>query len=142
MKLRLFVVLFLALMVINGAWAGMMPAKDQLTTFDAMIDKAMAAYNEEDATAFYADFASMMAAICTPEAFKALYIDNYKKNYGNYESRAIIEDETVVAPGVPNGLLVYKAKFTGHEGDIKLAINLFQENNVWKIQQISFQAMP
>lgn len=141
MSSKLLISLLLTVLCASFAWAGMMPAADDLKAFDAMIDKAMVAYNAEDPAAFYADFAAMMAAICTPEAFKALYIDNYRKTFGDYVSRSIIEAETVVAPGVPNGLLVYEAKFSNNE-KVKLAVNLFQENNIWKIQQISIQAMP
>ncbi len=133
--------IILTVLCVSFAWAGMMPAADDLKAFDAMVDKAMAAYNAEDSKAFYADFATMMAAICTPEAFKALYVDNYRQNFGDYASRTIIEAETVVAPGVPNGLLVYEAKFSKNE-KVKLSVNLFQENNVWKIQQISIMPMP
>lgn len=141
MNSKLVLLVIMMALVISNLWAGMMPPAEDLKTMDAMIDKAMAAYNAEDSTAFYADFATIMAAICTPETFKTLYVDTYKKNFGAYVSRTIIEAETVVAPGVPNGLLVYSARFANNE-KIKLAINLFQENNIWKIQQITIQPMP
>lgn len=141
MSSKLVLLVVMICLVVSNLWAGMMPPAEDLKTMDAMIDKALAAYNAEDSKAFYADFATIMAAICTPETFKTLYIDTYKKNFGEYVSRTIIEAETVVAPGVPNGLLVYSAKFAKNE-KIKLAINLFQENNIWKIQQITIQPMP
>ena len=132
----------LMMVLLSGAlFAGVMPVAEELAVLDAMVDKAMAGYNAGDATAFYADFAAMMAAICTPQAFQALYIDNYKKTFGDYVERSINADETVVMADVPNGLLVYTAKFANSE-KVKLSVNLFKENDTWKIQQIGIQAMP
>lgn len=140
MKLKMLFVL-LVVVSCSALFAGMMPAAEEMKTFDAIVDKAMTAYNDGDSKAFYADFASTMAAICTPEAFKALYTDTYMKTFGKYVSRAVIEAETVIVPDMPNGLLVYEAKFDKNE-KVKLSVNLFKENGAWKIQQITIQAMP
>ncbi len=141
MKMKL--VLMVMMVILGGAtlFAGMMPAADELKALDLMVDKALNAYNEDDSKTFYADFAVMMAAICTPEAYKAIFADNYKKNFGKYVSRTINEAETVIAPDVPSGLLVYTAKFEKNE-NIKLSINLFKENGVWKLQQVTIAPMP
>jgi hypothetical protein len=117
------------------------PAAEEMGAMDAMIDKMMAGYNAGDATAFYADWAAMMAAVCTPQAFQTLYVDNYMKTFGAYASRTINADETVVMAGVPNGLLVYTAKFANNE-NVKMSVNLMKENNVWKIQQLTLQVVP
>lgn len=125
----------------SALFAGMMPAAEELKALDMIVDKAMAAYNENDAKAFYADYATMMAAICTPEVFKTLIVDGYKAKFGNYVSRTIVEAETVIVPDVPNGLLVYSAKFE-KDANAKLIINLIKENATWKLQQITIQPMP
>ncbi|GAB1355022.1 hypothetical protein MASR1M12_37620 [Erysipelotrichia bacterium] len=111
MKLKMLVLVVMMVMGCSALFAGMMPAAEEMKAFDAIVDKAMTAYNDGDSKAFYADFAVMMAAICTPEAFKNLYVDSYMKIFGKYVSRTVIEAETVVIPDVPNGFLVYEAKF-------------------------------
>lgn len=132
----------LLLVLLGGAlFAGVLPAAEELTALDAIVDKMMTAYNAGDATAFYTDWAAMMTAICTPQAFQALYIDNYKKTFGDYTSRTVNAEESVVMPEVPNGLLVYTAKFSKNE-NVKMSVNLFKENGAWKIQQLTIQAMP
>lgn len=129
----------LVMVLLSGAlFAGVMPAAEEMAVLDAMVDKLMAAYNAGDATAFYADWATMMASICTPQVFQTMFVDNYKKNFGDYVERSINADETVVMADVPNGLLVYTAKFTSNE-KIKLAINLFKEGDSWKFQQVTIQ---
>ncbi|MBU1109126.1 MAG: hypothetical protein KKB51_20785 [Candidatus Riflebacteria bacterium] len=139
--MKMMLVMLMMVMMSGALFAGMMPAEKELATFEAMVDKLMAAYNAEDAVAFYADWASMMAAICTPQVFQTMFVDNYKKTFGNYTARTINAEETVVMTDVPNGLLVYTAQFANNE-KVKLAINLFKENDIWKFQQVTIQAMP
>ena len=141
MKLKMLVLVVMMVIGCSALFAGMMPAAEEIKAFDAIVDKAMTAYNDGDSKAFYADFAAMMASIATPEAFKALYVDTYMKTFGKYVSRTVIEAETVVVPDVPNGLLVYEAKFEKNE-KVKLSVNLFKENGAWKLQQVTIQAMP
>lgn len=138
-----FLVLFLVFVLIcsSNLYAGMMPDPDTMKGLDTSVDKLMEAYNAGDATAFYADWASSMAAICTPQVFKMMFVDGHMKNYGAYKSRKIIEAETVVAPGVPNGLLVYEAEFANN-AKIKLSINLMKEGEDWKFQQVTIAPMP
>jgi len=141
MKIKVLLVTLLMMALTGAVFAGVMPSAEELGVIDAMIDKMMAGYNASDATAFYADWATMMAAICTPQAFQTLYVDNYMKTFGAYASRTVNADETVVMPDVPNGLVVYTAKFANNE-NVKMSVNLMKEDNVWKIQQLTIQAMP
>lgn len=141
MNIKVLLVTLLLVIFSGALFAGVLPAAEEMSALDAMIDKMMAGYNAGDATAFYADWAAMMAAVCTPQAFQTLYVDNYMKTFGAYASRTINADETVVMPDVPNGLLVYTAKFANNE-NVKMSVNLMKEENVWKIQQLTIQAMP
>ncbi len=141
MKMKVMLVTLLMVVFSGAIFAGVLPAAEEMSALDAMIDKMMAAYNAGDATAFYADWASMMAAICTPQAFQTLYVDNYMKTFGAYASRTVNADESVVMADVPNGLLVYTAKFANNE-NVKMSVNLMKENDTWKIQQLTIQAMP
>ncbi|PKL48693.1 MAG: hypothetical protein CVV42_08605 [Candidatus Riflebacteria bacterium HGW-Riflebacteria-2] len=141
MKIKGMLVTLLMVVLSGALFAGVLPPAEELSAIDAMIDKMMEGYNAGDATAFYADWAAMMAAICTPQAFQTLYVDNYMKTFGAYVSRTVNADESVVMADVPNGLLVYTAKFANNE-NIKMSVNLFKENDIWKIQQLTIQAMP
>jgi predicted metal-binding membrane protein len=141
MKIKMVMVILLITALSSALFAGVLPSAEELSPLDAMIDKMMEGYNAVDATAFYADWAVMMAGICTPQAFKSLYVDNYMKTFGAYVSRTVNADESVVMADVPNGLLVYHAKFANNE-NVKMSVNLIKENNIWKIQQLTIQAMP
>ena len=44
-----------------------------LKPLDAIVDKALAAYNAQNATAFFADYAKSMQAITNEQTFNALY---------------------------------------------------------------------
>lgn len=137
-------IIFAMLMMIimsNALLAGIVPPAAEMTALDTMIDKMMTAYNAADSVAFYADWASMMAAICTPQSFQTLYVDKYKKTFGDYTSREIVSDETVVMADVPNGLLIYSAVFAKND-KVRLSVNIFKEDGLWKIQQLTIQAMP
>ncbi|MEW6711565.1 MAG: hypothetical protein AB1403_17210, partial [Candidatus Riflebacteria bacterium] len=131
-------VLFLALMVFAASvlLAGAMPSEDVMKALDAKVDGLMAAYNDGNATEFYAGWASAMAGVCTPQVFQMMFVDGHMKNFGAYKSRKIIEAETVVMAEVPNGLLVYEAEFEKN-AKIKLSINLMKENDEWKFQQVT-----
>ena len=137
----LFLLVICMLLSVASAYAGMMPDPETMKALDAKVDKLMEAYNASDATAFYAEWASSMAAICTPQVFKMMFVDGHMKNFGEYKSRKVIEAETVVAPGVPNGLLVFEAEFAKN-AKIKLSINLMKEGEDWKFQQVTIAPMP
>lgn len=139
--MKMILVTLMLAVLSSALFAGVMPPADEMTAIDTMIDKMMTAYNTADSVAFYADWASMMAAVCTPQAFQMLYIDNYKKTFGDYTTREIITDETVVMADVPNGLLSYSAVFTNND-KVKMSVNIFKEDGTWKIQQVTIQAMP
>ena len=139
--MKMMLVMLVMVMMSGALFAGVLPGKEQLVALEAMVDNLMAAYNADDATAFYADWASMMAAICTPQVFQTMFVDNYKKTFGKYIARTINAEESVIMPDVPNGLLVYTAQFANSE-KVKLSVNLFKENDSWKFQQVTIQAIP
>jgi hypothetical protein len=141
MKYTIAIVFLAFLLVAGGVWAGMMPSEEVMKDLDAKVDALMVAYNASDAEAFYSGWASAMAAICTPQVFQMMFVDGHMKNFGSYKSRKIIADETVVAPNVPNGLLVYEAEFEKN-AKVKLSINLLEENGQWKFQQVQMAPMP
>ncbi|NLI79084.1 MAG: hypothetical protein GX442_21905 [Candidatus Riflebacteria bacterium] len=116
------------------------PADDQMKGLDAMVDKALEAYNNQDFKAFYADFTSTMAGITTEQAFSTMYTNMYFNKYGKYKSRELIKEETVVPANpaeTPVGLLQYKAVFEKNE-QVKISVNITREGDAWKLMQVQF----
>lgn len=112
---------------------------ERLTPMDDMVDQAMTAYNAQDSQAFYRDFASSMSSIATPEAFSALYVNVYMAQFGAYESRTLIPEQTVIIESSPVALAVYKAKFL--QAVVQLSVNFIKENDAWKIMQVQMQRL-
>ncbi len=102
-------------------------------TVDGMIEKALAAYNALDAKAFYADFAKMMAAICTDQAFETLYKTTYMTTYGKYKSRTYKPEASTLADGT--GLFTYEGEF--EKGKATIQVNITKEEDALKIMQFA-----
>ena len=100
---------------------------------DAMLDKALAGYNAGNHTAFFADFAKMMASITTEQTFNTMYRGMYFTTYGKYVSRTPIKAETVLLGDSP--LLVYAAEFEKNK-KVKISVNFIKEEGAFKIMQI------
>jgi hypothetical protein len=113
------------------------PAADLHAHVESMVSNLLKAYNDQDPTAFYADFAESMASITTPEAFKALYTDTYMADLGSFVSKEINQEETVLGSGSPVGLVVYRATFE-NSADVKISVNLIMEGSAWKVMQVQF----
>ena len=109
--------------------------KADLKPLEEMADKALKAYNEGDWKGFFADYAKSMAALATEQTFKALYTDQAMKNLGKYESKKLLDKETVLAGDFP--LLVYEAKFEKAE-KVKASFNFTKEDGKFKIMQVRF----
>lgn len=107
-------------------------------TIDAMIEKALAAYNAQDYKAFYADFAKMMAAICTDQAFDTLYKGQYHGTYGAYKSRTYKADASTLAEDT--GLFTYEGEF--EKGKALIQVNITKEEGALKIMQLAFTPIP
>src|SRR6218665_421330 len=63
------------------------PADPKL--LEAATEKLLAAYNKDDAKAFFADYAKSVATIATPETYDALYKNISKKSYGDYVPKSL-----------------------------------------------------
>ena len=74
MKVFSLFVLTIALLFSGALQAGMMPPPELMKALDTRVDGLMAAYNAGDDKAFYADWAASMAALCTPQVFKMMFV--------------------------------------------------------------------
>ncbi len=111
-------------------------AADAPKALDAMVEKAMTAYNAGDSKAFFADYAKMVEAIATPATFDALYKNGALKEHGKFVSRKLIPADSVVDGETP--LLVYEAKFE-KSARVKLSVNFIQENGKPKLMQVTIE---
>ncbi|MBI3925116.1 MAG: hypothetical protein HY319_06215 [Armatimonadetes bacterium] len=109
-------------------------SQDTFQQMDAMLGNALNAYNAGNWKAFYKDWAQLMSGIATEQSFNSLYVNMYKKNFGDYKSRTFVRERSSVAGD--HAVVVYKAKFSKKDGDI--GVNYFRENGKWKLQQIQF----
>ena len=109
-----------------------------LAPLEAKVEKALEAYNRGDHTAFYGDFAKMMASIATEQAFNTMHRGTYFTTYGKYQSRKLIKAETVAMGDTP--LLVYAAEFEKNKR-VKISVNFTTEEGVLRVMQIQFAAM-
>ena len=131
MKSNLFRLLFVFLCTACAVLAADGPP----AKLDAMVQKAMKAYNAADAKAFFADYAAAAAAIATPETYKLMYEDMYKAKFGKFVSMTFNAKESSINDEAP--LLVYAAKF--EKGAGKVGVNFMKEGDALKIIQISIQ---
>lgn len=111
-------------------------AADAPKPLDAMVEKTMKAYNDQDSKAFFADYAKAMSAIASPAMFDALYKNMALKEFGKYVSKSFIAGQSVVQGETP--LLVFEAKFEKNP-KVKLAFNFMQEDGKPKVMQVTIE---
>lgn len=111
-----------------------------LKAIDAIVDKALAAFNSGDFKAFYADYSKSMSAVATEQAFKTLYVDMYMNTYGKYQSRTLLKDQSVLIPENPMPLAVFEGVFEKNP-KVKISVNFAKEEGGLKVIQIQFNPM-
>jgi hypothetical protein len=111
-------------------------AADAPKPLDAMVEKAMKAYNEGDSKAFFADYAKLLAGVATPATFDVLYKNKAMPEFGKFVSRKLVSAQSVVTGETP--LLVYEAKFEKNPR-VKLAVNFMQEEGKPKVMQVTIE---
>ena len=103
---------------------------------EAVLEKALTAYNDSDAAAFGAEFSKTATPPASAEIYQKIYGDIYKADLGNYVSRKLNAGETT--PDADRGLLVCDAKFE-KAPKVKVSANFTRENGALKIVQLRFE---
>ncbi len=111
---------------------------ERLKLLEPTVDKMLKAYNEGDHKTFNGEYAKMMAAVATEQMFTNMFINMYKKEFGNYVSKELIKNETVLTGDMP--LLVFQAKFEKNE-KIKVSANFTKDGDALKVMQMRFDKM-
>jgi hypothetical protein len=131
-KRRAFLLTLLAATTMLGGPARAAVDGATYAQLDTQVNQAMAGYNAKSSKQFYSQWAVMMKAIETDQAFQAVYVNQYLKTYGTFKSKTIVQEKSVVSTA--NALLVYNAVFSNKPA--QLSVNFIKEGAGFKIQQI------
>ena len=128
---------FLGYLVAIGLLAGTGWAsvdRADMATLDRIVGKAMAGYNSGNSQEFYANWAALVKPMENSMAFQRQYLDTYKRAYGSYRSRRLIENQSEIS--TTNAIAVYHAQFSKKPGT--LTVSFVKEGSVYRIQDIRF----
>ncbi len=103
-----------------------------MKAIDAIVSKAMKAYNDADYKKFFADYAKAMSVLATEQTFNALYKTGAMPTYGKFKSMKFIEKVSVTKGDFL--LINYEAEFEKKKA--KLQVNFMKEDGVYRIQQL------
>jgi hypothetical protein len=126
--------LALAALTAGGSTAFAQALPDaKVKALEGSIDRALAAYNKQDARAFYAEWTS---------AFRLDKLTDYYadalKDYGTYVSRKMIKDDSFVEGEAP--LFVYEAKFS-KAPRVKVSVHFTKDGEATRIINIEMEKM-
>lgn len=114
--------------------------KELVEKLAPMVEKAMIAYNEGDAKAFWADFTKSMPEVTSEVVFDGLYKNNFFPKFGKYtpESKELIPADSSALKESEVLLLIYTAKFEKGDADgkAKIAVNLIKEGEEYRLMQL------
>ena len=105
--------------------------------FEAILDKALAAFNAGDAKAFWADAAKTATPAPNEALYQRLYEGFYKAEFGKYVSKTLLPAET--QPDPERGVVVYEAKF--EKKKVKVSANFQRENGAPKLVQVRMEKL-
>ncbi|MCF7907564.1 MAG: hypothetical protein K9L86_01635 [Candidatus Omnitrophica bacterium] len=136
MKNLLIGVIVMSILVGCLSWgaAFAQPSKDYLVaTLDILVGEALQAYNSEDYIKFFEYFSKEMSPVTTKQYFKALYINGYKRDLGEFHLRELIENDSSLDPDFP--MMVYKGQFAKCD-DARIVVNFAREYDNYRIKRI------
>lgn len=110
-------------------------AQSVLKPLEAVLEKALAAYHDHDATAFFADFAKSATPPAEARVFGALFVGVYHAEFGACLSKQLNAKESV--PDANFGVLVYDAVFEREK--VTLSANFMREAGAPKLVQIRME---
>ncbi len=103
-----------------------------MKAIDAIVSKAMKAYNEGDHKKFFADYAKAMSVIANEQTFNALYKMGAMATFGKFKSMKFIEKGSVTKGDFL--LINYEGTFDKKKGLIQ--VNFMKEDGKYRIQQL------
>ncbi|MBI3828532.1 MAG: hypothetical protein HY291_03390 [Planctomycetes bacterium] len=142
---RIAFVLALALMVLAAPKLLAEEAKkddklsdEAIKKMEALVEKTMKGYNEEDSKAFWEGWAKSSAPVTTEDNFKKNYVGLYKNKFmGKLVSKSRDDkDERVVLKGL-SPVLIFKAEFEKKK-ESKINAAFTKEGDEYKLIQLNF----
>lgn len=109
--------------------------QELLKVLDPIVEKTLAAYNSNDDVKFFDYFAQEMHDVTTPQHFKAYYIDIYKQEIGDYQSRKLLEKKCSFDEFYP--VVVYKGVFKKNK-KVFITVNFLNEHGFYRITRVDF----
>ena len=113
------------------------PQPGALAELEPVLNRALAAYNADDKHAFLAEFASAAPGIRVEGAYRRLFQEVYKNEFGKLESKRLRRKASVADRDW--GALIYEADFQKHP-KAQLVANFIREKGAVKLMQIRFDA--
>ncbi len=102
-----------------------------LVALEPMVDETLAGYNAGKSEDYFKHFAVSMKAIATPQVFKNMVMNMWKKKIGEFKSRELAEKKCSFNDGFP--LLVYVGVFKNSK--MMISVNFMKEDGKYKIMQ-------
>jgi hypothetical protein len=137
---RLAWIMGLIVVLVGRTAAPAAEEKIDVKVLEANLDKALKAYNGDDAKAFWAEFCKAAEPLKTKETFDALYTNGYKKAYGKLVKRGDLMKEKSVLDG-EIGLARYVAEFEKGK-KLEIDVNWVKEDKTIKFMQIQINKSP
>jgi hypothetical protein len=111
---------------------------EAIKKMEAIVEKSMKGYNDEDAKAFWEGWAKMSAPVATEDNFKKNYVGLYKNKFlGKLVSKSRDDkDERVILKG-PSPVLIFKAEFEKKK-ESKIVAAFSKEGDEYKLIQLTF----
>lgn len=110
-------------------------SKQLIATLENLANEALDGYNLGDYIKFYEFFTKTLKEIITQQYFQAVFIDGYKKEFGDIYSKELLLDKSNLDLDYPT--LVYKAVFEKNN-DILVTINFVNEYGAYRISHIKY----
>ena len=102
-----------------------------LADLEPMVADTLAGYNAENYEEYFMHFAKSMKAIATPQVFKNMVMNMWKKKVGEFKSRVLVEKKCSFNDDFP--LLVFEGTFKNSK--MMISVNFMKEDGKYKIMQ-------
>ncbi len=108
------------------------------TEMKRVFDTAMTAWQQRDAKAFYAQFATAYVPADFPAVFDRLFLGVYANEFGTITAKLLVPKESNGDPEF--GMLVFNAECTKHP-KARLSANFTRENGQLKLAQLRMEKL-
>lgn len=107
------------------------PQAKLLAQLDPVVEHTLKGYNAEKQEEYFRHFAKSMKAVCTPQVFQNVILNNWKKTIGVFKTRVLDDKNCSFNDAYP--LLVYKGEFQNSR--MMISVNFMKEDGQYKVMQ-------